>query len=104
MKDLENALCKSLIEARGGRRLESISGDKLWQTREPINITKLAQSVAGLSIMLRKREEHTIDFMKTWVKRVNNKQTTPEAFINVVSHHPSFKEKPTPPKKEQSDD
>lgn len=54
------------------------------------------QLIAELSAKL-KESEYSIDFMQTWVRRINNKETTPEEFISVVSHYPSFK--PNPPKK-----
>ena len=57
--------------------------------------------IAELSAKLRE-SERIIDFMQTWVRRINSKETTPEEFISVVSHHPSLKES-TPPKKEKTD-
>jgi len=42
-KELE-AVRGSIRELSGGHSLESMSGDKLWQTREPININKLLEA------------------------------------------------------------
>lgn len=36
---------RDVIAESGGHSLESFSGDYLWQTREPINITKIAREV-----------------------------------------------------------
>ena len=38
------AVRDSIRELSGGHSLKSISGDYLWQTREPINITKALEA------------------------------------------------------------
>ena len=42
-KEIE-AVRDSIREFSGGHSLESMSGDKLWQTRGPININKLLEA------------------------------------------------------------